>query len=73
MRTFVIAALLVLGALGELYGLLTIARDVRDAAATTEAIAAESETVMAANKHVVSDWISRATVGTIGDLSRRRI
>jgi hypothetical protein len=27
---------------------------------------------MAANKHVVADWITRATVGTIGDLDRRK-
>ena len=27
---------------------------------------------MAANKAVVSDWISRAVVGTIGDLAQRK-
>lgn len=53
-------------------GLVTISQDVKHAAAATQAIANEAQTVMAANRHVVVDWITRATVGTIGDLDRRK-
>ena len=57
---------------GLLQGLVTISQDVKHAAAATQAIANEAQTVMAANRHVVVDWITRATVGTIGDLDRRK-
>ena len=71
MQTLLVIALLLGGAVCEVYGLVTIARDVKNAAAATQAIANEANTVMAANRAVVVDWITRATVGTIGDLNRR--
>lgn len=71
MWTLLIAVLLGAGALCELYGLVTIADDVKKAAVETKKIAAEARTAMAATKHNVPDWIARATVGTIGDLDRR--
>lgn len=64
--------LLVVGGLLQFYGLWTIAIDVRDAARETERIASEKETLMAANKHVVADWITRVAVGTVGDIARRK-
>ena len=71
--TWLIVALLVVGVLLELYGLWTIATDVREAARTVDAIAAEKQTLMSANKHVVADWIARVAVGTSGDLKKRKI
>lgn len=64
--------LLLLGGLLQLYGLWTIAVDVRDAARETERIASEKDTLIAANKHVVADWITRVAVGTVGDIARRK-